>query len=185
MLDLLPIRDVASWRAYINIAATTGRSLGGPVGGWLADVIGWRWSFIGQVPLMLIAVVLCQIYLPSNAQHFKGGKHVEPDHSISSLERLKGVDFLGSLLLALTLLTWLMPIQIGGSKVPWSSPVIPALYGAGLVLFFFFLRTERRAVAPVVPLEIFSIRDANLSIFVQMTQLAAQLGVSYHNRWRW
>ncbi len=41
--DLVPIRDIAAWRAYVNVAATTGRSLGGPLGGWLADVVGWRW----------------------------------------------------------------------------------------------------------------------------------------------
>lgn len=27
----------------MNIVATTGRSLGGPVGGYLADTVGWRW----------------------------------------------------------------------------------------------------------------------------------------------
>jgi len=42
-LDLVPLREVASLRSYVNIAATTGRSLGGPIGGWLADTIGWRW----------------------------------------------------------------------------------------------------------------------------------------------
>jgi MFS family permease len=31
--DMVPIREVASWRSYVNIAATTGRSLGGPIGG--------------------------------------------------------------------------------------------------------------------------------------------------------
>lgn len=41
--DLIPLRDVAQWRSYVNIVATTGRSLGGPLGGWLADVVGWRW----------------------------------------------------------------------------------------------------------------------------------------------
>jgi len=41
--DLLPIRDVAQWRAYVNLVATFGRSVGGPLGGWLVDVIGWRW----------------------------------------------------------------------------------------------------------------------------------------------
>ena len=41
--DLLPIREVAAWRSYVNIASTTGRSLGGPLGGWLTDVVGWRW----------------------------------------------------------------------------------------------------------------------------------------------
>ncbi len=42
-IDLVPLREVASLRSYINIAATTGRSLGGPIGGALADAIGWRW----------------------------------------------------------------------------------------------------------------------------------------------
>lgn len=41
--DLVPPRDVGSWRSYVNIVATTGRSLGGPVGGYLADTVGWRW----------------------------------------------------------------------------------------------------------------------------------------------
>lgn len=41
--DLIPLRDVASWLGYINIVSTTGRSIGGPLGGFLADRIGWRW----------------------------------------------------------------------------------------------------------------------------------------------
>jgi predicted MFS family arabinose efflux permease len=41
--DLVPMRSVATWRAQVNIVATTGRSLGGPLGGYLADTIGWRW----------------------------------------------------------------------------------------------------------------------------------------------
>jgi MFS family permease len=41
--DLLSIREVATWRSLVNVAATTGRSLGGPLGGWLADLVGWRW----------------------------------------------------------------------------------------------------------------------------------------------
>jgi len=40
---MVPIREVASWRSYVNIAATSGRSLGGPIGGYLTDTVGWRW----------------------------------------------------------------------------------------------------------------------------------------------
>lgn len=40
--DLLPVREVAAWRSYINVMAVLGRSVGGPLGGWLADMIGWR-----------------------------------------------------------------------------------------------------------------------------------------------
>ena len=42
-IDMMPLRQVAAWRSYVNVAATTGRSLGGPMGGFLADKIGWRW----------------------------------------------------------------------------------------------------------------------------------------------
>jgi predicted MFS family arabinose efflux permease len=41
--DMVPLRDVATWRSYVNIAATSGRSLGGPIGGFLTDTVGWRW----------------------------------------------------------------------------------------------------------------------------------------------
>lgn len=41
--DLLPIKEVATWRSYVNVVAVSGRCVGGPLGGWLADVIGWRW----------------------------------------------------------------------------------------------------------------------------------------------
>lgn len=41
--DNVPLRDVAVWRSYVNMAATIGRSAGGPLGGLFADTVGWRW----------------------------------------------------------------------------------------------------------------------------------------------
>ena len=41
--DLVPLIQVASWRSYVNVFATLGRSIGGPLGGFLADTVGWRW----------------------------------------------------------------------------------------------------------------------------------------------
>lgn len=40
--DLVSVREVAAWNSYVNVVAVIGRSVGGPLGGWLADVIGWR-----------------------------------------------------------------------------------------------------------------------------------------------
>lgn len=41
--DLVPLIHVAAWRSYVNVVGTIGRSIGGPIGGLLADTIGWRW----------------------------------------------------------------------------------------------------------------------------------------------
>ena len=34
---------VAVLRSYVSVAAITGKSAGAPLGGLLADLIGWRW----------------------------------------------------------------------------------------------------------------------------------------------
>lgn len=35
--------QVAVLRSYVNIAAVLGKSVGAPLGGFLADIIGWKW----------------------------------------------------------------------------------------------------------------------------------------------
>jgi MFS family permease len=43
-LDMTPVDEVALYRGYQNVVNIAGRSLGGPIGGFLADTVGWRWS---------------------------------------------------------------------------------------------------------------------------------------------
>lgn len=40
--DLLPMREVAAWRSYVNALGVIGRCVGGPLGGALVDLVGWR-----------------------------------------------------------------------------------------------------------------------------------------------
>lgn len=41
--DLVPLRERGVWQGYINILWAAGTSTGAPLGGLLADSIGWRW----------------------------------------------------------------------------------------------------------------------------------------------
>ena len=175
----MPIRDAATWQAGLNLAATTGRSLGGPVGGWLADTIGWRWSFLGQVPIFLAAIVLCVLYLPKHTQ-VASSKAADADpakHQGSSLAR---IDILGATLLALTILAFLVPIEIGGTKVPWTHPIIFGLLGASVLLAGLFAATEEWwAKEPIFPLDLLRHRDIVLGYVVTSAQAAAQLGLMF------
>jgi MFS family permease len=40
------MKEVATYRSYVNVISTTGRSIGGPLGGYIAQRFGWRWSVI-------------------------------------------------------------------------------------------------------------------------------------------
>lgn len=185
---LVPIRDAASWQAGLNLAATTGRSLGGPLGGWLADTIGWRWSFLGQVPIFIIAIIFCAWYLPKHAGlpplPTRSATPVPDEERIASTTKLRSsiarVDFLGALLLALSILAFLVPIQIGGTKVPWTHPSIFILFGAAVLLSGAFVATEKWwAVEPVFPLELLRHQDIVLSYIVSGAQMAAQLALMF------
>jgi MFS family permease len=41
--DLAPLKEVALLRGYTGMVTTFGFGCGGPIGGTLADTIGWRW----------------------------------------------------------------------------------------------------------------------------------------------
>ncbi|KAH8891799.1 MFS general substrate transporter [Thozetella sp. PMI_491] len=176
--DLVPIREIAGWRAYTNVVATTGRSIGGPVGGWLADVVGWRWSFIGQAPFILLAIFLCYIYLPADI----GGAAKRGQDADSSKDRSKfaRIDFLGAALFTSLMLSFLLPMEIGGVKIPWSHPLIGGLLAVATVLFVAFVQVERRwAKEPIIPMGLFAKRDVVASFVITSLQSAAQVGMMY------
>lgn len=170
----MPIRDVAAWQAGLNLAATSGRSLGGPLGGWLADTIGWRWSFSCQAPVFLLAIVLCVIHLPrhTNATEPRPGTHKD-----RSLAR---IDFLGAALLALMILALLVPIEIGGTKIPWTHPAIFFLFLAAVLLAGLFAAAEEWwAEEPIFPLDLLRHGDIVMSYVISFAQSAAQLGLMF------
>lgn len=90
--DLVPVREPATWRSYLNIFATVGRSVGAPVGSYLSDSIGWRWyvSYISNkrrscMYELIFKVISCT--MPSN--HIGLGAGVDL-HSKSKASRRGG-----------------------------------------------------------------------------------------------
>ncbi|KAF4986052.1 hypothetical protein FGRMN_11009 [Fusarium graminum] len=165
--DLAPLREVASWQSYMNVIATIGRSIGGPLGGFLADTIGWRWSFLGQSPLFVVSTVVVALLLPSSAQ------------TENAIERIKKIDVLGALLLGSSVLAFMIPLEIGGQKIPWSHPIVPGLAVIGIFLATAFVFVESRAREPIFPLRLFLNNNVRKTYLISFSQSAAQLGMMY------
>ncbi|KIW17915.1 hypothetical protein PV08_05110 [Exophiala spinifera] len=181
---LVPIRQVASWRAFVNILSTLGRSIGAPLGGWLADRVGWRFSFIGQAPLMLVAMVCVWFIVPSDVSSKEESLHTgdqeRESRQLSLRERLGRLDFLGALVLGLLILSLLLPLEVGGVNISWRHPAIPTLILSSVILLGLFIGIEKRwAKDPVLPLEIFSNKYAVYSFGIMALQVAAQAGLMF------
>lgn len=169
--DMVPIREVASWRSYVNIAATTGRSLGGPIGGYLIDTIGWRWSFLGQAPPTILAAVLVAWKLqPSYCQEDSKGQ--------SQWSKLRRIDFLGATLLSVSIVCGLLVLELGGKRMPFTHPTILSLLGSSLVTGNLFLLVEAFwAKEPIFPLRLMLNRDVVASYINLGFQTGAQMAM--------
>lgn len=126
---------IGTWAA----AAALTTALGPPLGGWLVDSVGWRAIFFINLPIIALALVMAA-KLPAD----KGEAGAGP------------VDWVGALLAVLMLgLASYGLIALGEGNAKTGAIALAAALPTALL----FLRTERRARAPMLPLSLFANRD--------------------------
>ncbi|KAI6713965.1 efflux pump antibiotic resistance protein [Diplocarpon mali] len=119
--DIAAPSDVAVLRSYVNVASTVGLASGGPLGGLLGGTIGWRWPFLGQVPIAAVCCLLTarglRKFLPlldqEDEQHIIDGP--KPD--------FPEFDYPGAITLAIGLTSFLAVIDLQ-NQLSWTHPVI-------------------------------------------------------------
>ncbi|KAJ5494844.1 Major facilitator superfamily domain general substrate transporter [Penicillium fimorum] len=168
--DIVPKREVATWRAYVNIAMTLGRSLGGPLGGWLSDTIGWRWLFLLQAPLLTLAAALVIVKLNVG----------ERTDSTPKGNKLAKVDFLGTALLGSSIVSMITLLDQGGKSFPWSSWWTLLLGSSGVSLLIAFVLVEAYVARdPIFNLRILRRTNVSTAYIIVALQTAAQLGMMF------
>jgi MFS family permease len=114
-------------------------SVAGPLlGGFLVDNLSWRWVFYVNMPVGALAVLIVVTRL-----------HL---HTPSVSHR---IDYRGTFHLSTGVSAWILLTTWGGVQYAWGSPTIVGLGVAGLVLLAVFVWWERRAIEPLLPLQLF------------------------------
>ncbi|KAF3936022.1 hypothetical protein ABW19_dt0204377 [Dactylella cylindrospora] len=150
--DLIPLRDLAAWRSYVYLAATVGRATGAPLGGFMVDTIGWRWSFLGQVPMALFAIVLVAGKL--DIKESKNNQHV------SLKQRFQRIDFLGASSLAASICLLLVFLDEAGKRLDLTNPLLIFSGIGSIVMGILFVVIEAYvANEPILSLQILTNRD--------------------------
>ena len=63
LLEAFPISDRGKAMAFWALGIVVAPMLGPVIGGWLTDNYSWRWVFYVNVPIGIISVVMCTLYL--------------------------------------------------------------------------------------------------------------------------
>ncbi|RAH64568.1 putative transporter [Aspergillus aculeatinus CBS 121060] len=95
--DLIPPHEVALYDGYSSTINMLGRSVGPPLGGFLTQTVGWRLSFLGQIPFAVLCLVAMMWGKPPPLAHLDRQVHGEPKES-----HKKDIDVSGMLFLTFT-----------------------------------------------------------------------------------
>jgi EmrB/QacA subfamily drug resistance transporter len=149
--EIFPARERGRALGIISASVSFGVALGPPLGGVVIGILNWRWLFLINVPVGLVAVYLLRRYIP----------HLVPT---CANERF---DFLGAIILFITLSCYATGITMAQEGSGGALP--PYLLGVALVGVVIFIIYEWRTHQPLVDLRI--LRNVVLSINLLMTFL--------------
>ncbi|KAI2470401.1 MFS general substrate transporter [Annulohypoxylon bovei var. microspora] len=168
MTDIVSLRDRGVWQGYINVIFASGMSLGAPIGGLIADSIGWRWAFTAQFPLSMVAwlAVYLVLHLPKT------------DHAHWTSKVLR-IDFFGAFALVSAAFTLLFGLD-NGSNEGWDKMITIIPLAITPVLFGLFILIEAKiASEPFAPGHIILDPPLLAAYMANFFGVAGQMGVLF------
>ncbi|MER5632125.1 MFS transporter [Streptomyces nitrosporeus] len=130
-------RAVGAWSGLTGMAGALGPFLGG----WLIDGPGWRWIFLINVPLAVAVLFLAATFVPESRDPAAAGRPFDTLGACLAAVTLGGVSYA------------LISASSGSGAVRIVLPATVAVIAGAA-----FLRVQRRAGNPMMPLSLFSSR---------------------------
>lgn len=137
--EALPQERTGSAMGMLGTMSAVGTALGPTLGGVLIAGFGWPAIFFVNLPLGGVALLLTCRFLPA-------------DRTAASAQRM-GFDYVGTLLLALSLASYALAVTLGRGSFGMLNI---ALFASAVLGFALFVQVQRRAAAPLVQLAMFA-----------------------------
>lgn len=138
--EIFSPRERAKYMGILASVFGVSSVLGPILGGIITDTIGWRWVFFVNVPVGIVAVSLLLYSLPN----FK-----LPDVK-------KVIDYLGIVTFTLTLSGLFLGLTLARDLNTYPFVEIIGLFVFSAILFVIFIWAEKKAVEPILPLNLFN-----------------------------
>ena len=157
--DIVPPRERGRYTGYLTGTFALASVLGPLIGGLLTDHFSWRWVFYVNIPIGIAALFVTGVVL-------RLPFHTTPHR----------LDFAGSGLLVLSVVSLLLATVWSSDEYGWGSPLTVGLYVLAVVAGAVFIWWERRVAEPVIPLRMFNRPGFSSSVAMAFLAGAAMFG---------
>ncbi len=143
---------------FWTLVMAGGPVLGVIIGGPIVEHFSWRVIFIAQTPIALLGLFVAFILLPDTER-----------------EERPPFDLAGTVVLALAVGSFLLALN-RGPEMGWSHPLVVGGFVLAPLFALTFVRVERRAPDPLLPLHYLRRRNVGLPLIVEYTNNFAYMG---------
>ncbi|MEV6932485.1 MDR family MFS transporter [Dactylosporangium sp. NPDC051485] len=156
--ELVPPRRSARLMGVFGVIMPVALIAGPLLGGVFTEQLSWRWAFYINLPIGTVAALLVATMI-----------RLEPRRITAR------IDAAGALLLTVVLVALSLLASWAGTRYAWASAPTLGLAAAAVVALAVFLRVERRAAEPIVPLRLFADRSFTLAQILRLAAGAAMM----------
>ncbi|MEO5900408.1 MAG: MDR family MFS transporter [Ilumatobacteraceae bacterium] len=135
--DILPPRERGRYVGYFTLAFVGSALLGPLLGGFIIDNFSWPWIFYINVPFAIAVAGVCHVALRL------------PFH-----RRAAQLDYAGAALLSASIASLMIGLEEG--RDDWTAQHVLLLFAVAAVSLVMFIRVEKRASEPLIPMRLFA-----------------------------
>lgn len=153
-LSMVVLGDVAApkergkYYGYFSATYTTAGAAGPLLGGVIAEHLHWTVIFWMNIPLGLAALGITATLLRRLPRH----------------ERPHRLDLTGAAFIVIASVSFMLMLNLGGVRYPWTSPPVLALLAIAVVVGICFVIRLNTAPEPLIPLSILKSAEARCAI---------------------
>jgi MFS family permease len=145
--DVVAPKERGRYYAYFAVVYTSAGALGPALGGFFSDYLHWSAIFWFNILLGFTALAVTGVLLRRLPRH----------------ERPHELDLIGAVLIVMASVSFMLAINLGGVRYPWTSPPILALFALAAAVGLMFVRRLTTAPEPLIPIAILRNRDVRFA----------------------